>query len=725
MLLVVGIAAMVRIILLPIQKGKYYRGEIGDVNEIVIDDRIFRIEKDAISGKRGNLFSDDGTVLLSNVFIYDLYWYPSYITKKDHNLFMSRVDSLIRIFHRINPNKSISTYNVIIKQSYLDYRRAYEKASSLTKSNNTNIRKQGYKIIDGLQKQYVLIRVSNVNQVGKWVRQKDIDGIDALFAEWQGDDQLRGGCKKDRREVRRQLTGSYPKSVLGIFESVSSQHKTDSIIFRQGIEGYYDSILRGELRDRRVLKVNNGTVRLKENRYLSPQNGYDITTTINNDIQRVTKNALEKQLLNSGARWGCAIVMEVESGEIKAICNLDRVGNRYEEQIDHATSERYEPGSTFKLMTLLAALESGKVDTNTIVSCSKGNFTLKRAFVISDNKGLYDAAIKGYPSISAFLSFLKKMSLDENLHIETAQAQTPHLKPITNKESDYKNITHGYSIKIPPIYMLAYYNAIANNGIYIRPTFVKSVRPSGKTVNESVLNYKKIINPAICSPITIAKIKDCLEAVITEGTAKRARDEQYLSNIKKDDTTRVYHPLIAGKTGTAFLYDKKYSDTLKNSSFIGYFPSQKPKYTCLVLISGTVLDASYTAVPVFKEIADKLYTYDMEIELSKSGEHNQKNIPVSRFGYSKDVNLIYEELKIPVKYTGIAPFVSAIKNKDKEVVFNSIDIQGKILPKLNDATAKDAVYILEKMGYAVQMQGRGKVRDIQINEKKATLYMEN
>ncbi len=720
--------AMYRIVSLAVAKGKYYRGEIDDDKEMVIDGRIFKIETNTISGKRGNIISDDGTVLLSTVYIYDLYWYPSYIytNKVNDSLFMLNVDSLIQIFHRINPKKSIDSYNKLIKEEYLNCRQAYKKAIKQTKSNEKKEKEKGYLAIKNLQKEYVQIKVSNVSRTNEWVRQKDIDEIDSLFAAWKGGGNFRGGCKKDRRDVRRQLTGGYPKSILGMFESVSSSNRTDSIIFKKGIEGYYDSTLRGKCITYRILKVNNETVRLKENRDISPSNGCDVVTTINNDIQRVTKNALEKQLLLSGAAWGCAVVMDVKSGEIRAICNLDKVGNIYEERIDHATTERYEPGSTFKLMTLLAALESGKIDTNTIVECDKGNYySLKKAFVISDNKGLYNAARMTHKNISSFLLSLKGMSLEKDLKIETAQARIPILIPITSKESDFRNVTHGYSVKIPPVYMLAYYNAIANDGKYIKPTLVKSITCPDKGSSTS---QHEIINAAICSPQTIAKAKDCLEAVVTEGTARRARDNQYLAYIKNKDTNIIHYPLIAGKTGTAFIYDekeKKYSPTLKNSSFIGYFPSQKPKYTCLVLVSGTPLDASIVAVPVCKEIAEKLNMHDIEIELSESRQNSKKNIPTSRFAYTKDIQTIYNELHIPISLSNENQYVSLTKNDNNDIVSIPRKIPNRSVAELKHATVKDATYILEKMGYTVQIRGKGKVNDIQIAGTTAIVFLKD
>ena len=729
-----GIFAVYRIVSLAVVYGKLYKGGIESGQEITIDNRTFKKENGTISGKRGSIFSDDGTVLLSNVFIYDLYWYPSYVSEKNDSLFLKNVDSLINIFYRINPKNSIAYYNKSIKEEYLNYRQEYRTAVKQTKNKDNNVKKQGYQTINNLRKRQVKIKISNLSRTNEWVRQKDIDEIDSLFADWYGSTRFRGGCKKDRRDVRRQLSGGYPRSILGMFESISAKDKTDSIIFTRGIEGYYNAELQGETITYEILKVNNEVVRLKENQSLSPSNGCNIVTTIDNDIQRVTKDALEKQILFSGAAYGCAIVMEVESGEIKAICNLDRIGNYCKEQADHATAERYEPGSTFKLMTLLAALKSEKVDTNTIVDCEKGRFSLKRAFAISDNDGLYNAAKAGYSNLSAFLIALRAMSLDKDLKIETAQAQIPILNPVTKRprESDFRNITHGYSVNIPPIYMLAYYNAVANNGKFVKPVLVKSIDcPNG----EKIVPQHDVINKSICPPQVIAKAKGCLEAVVMEGTGKRARDEQYLYCIKNQDTNTVCHPLIAGKTGTAYIYaerERKYSYDLphshplykiKNSSFIGYFPSQSPKYSCLVMLSGTVLDGGVAAVPVCKEIADKLYLHDVEVEQSKSNDNQQRIIPVCRFANINDLQMIYSRLQISVSVSNESQYAGIAKNEKEEVVCLPKKIKNYSLSELQGASVKDAVYVLEKAGYSVIVKGKGKVSDIEFVGKKAVVVL--
>jgi cell division protein FtsI (penicillin-binding protein 3) len=319
------------------------------------------------------------------------------------------------------------------------------------------------------------------------------------------------------------------------------------------------------------------------------------------------------------------------------------------------------------------------------------------------------------------------MSLKEDIKIETKQAKIPVIDDaITRrmKESDFKSVTRGYSVKIPPIYMIAYFNAVANNGKYVKPILVKSKTCTDK--EKSALQVK-VINPAICSPAVIAKAKDCLETVVTDGTGWRAQDDQYLVCIKNKDTNILCRPLIAGKTGSAFIYiekERKYSKYLspshpskdiKNSSFIGYFPSHKPKYTCLVLISGTNLDGGRIAAPVVKEIAEKLHLHDVEMELSKLSKNNQRIIPTVRFAYAKDVDIIYNELKIPLVLPNGSQYVGISKDGKNEVVITPIKTQWYTLSELRHASAKDAVYILEKAGYNLIIKGKGKVSDVQIN----------
>ncbi|MDR0368323.1 MAG: hypothetical protein LBH82_04180, partial [Bacteroidales bacterium] len=183
---ILGIMAIYRIVSLNIKMGKYYVGGIPENTEVVIDNRTFKIESGSMTGKRGNILSDDGTILLSTVYIYDLYWYPAYIEANDDTLFMQKVDSLIHIFHRLNPKYSLDYYRKNIKEEYLNYKKEYRQARNKTKSKDENLQKEGRATINALRKRYKKIKITNVSNKNEWVRQKDINEIDSLFAQWKG-----------------------------------------------------------------------------------------------------------------------------------------------------------------------------------------------------------------------------------------------------------------------------------------------------------------------------------------------------------------------------------------------------------------------------------------------------------------------------------------------------------------------------------------------------------
>jgi cell division protein FtsI (penicillin-binding protein 3) len=713
----IGIAVMYRIVHLSVSMGKYYEGRFPTDTVIHINNRVFRFEEAKEMGKRGDILLDDGTILLATIFVYDLYWYPSKVYPRNDSLYLNRVDSLIGIFHRINPKTSMEEYAKLLKTDYLKYREDYDNAMLGIKDKNKEIRSKTATELAELRQKKVLIHISNTEQPERWARQRDMNEIDTLFKGWKGG--FRGGCHKDPKEVRRQLAGGFPSSVLGTW----AKHKGEKHHSFRGIEGYYDTILAGELVSKQILKVNNVTVRQKKNQNISPKKGKSIVTTINKDIQRVTRDALKKRLLEDPtAAWGCALVMEVKTGQIKAIVNLDRHKGGFEELTDHATTESFEPGSTFKLITLLAALEA-KVDTAAAVKCEKGTFSLKRAFAISDNEGMYHAAKMGYANLKTFRNAYLKMGLQNDLHIETAHAKQPKLSSITDKEIDYKNVTHGYSIKVPPVYMLAYYNAVANKGVYIKPTLIKAITsPHGEKEEKK----PEIVQKQICSPQTIRLAQACLEAVVMEGTARRAQDDRYKTG--KANQEEGIRPLIAGKTGTAYIYDEKmkdYSKTVKNSSFIGYFPADNPMFTCLVLISKTHSDAAYVAVPVCKEIAEKINDHYKEVSKSNKKEAEKKHLPLCGFAYRKDIETVYKGLGIPVKALAAEnKYAAAERSADSSIVFRAKEVKtNNLSASLRNATAKDAAYILEKRGYKVLIRGVGKVSEVLVQGKMAVVVL--
>jgi len=720
-MLIIGIIASARIVSLVATKGDYYRGDF-DTTKVITEDRIFNVNFEYRTGIRGNIYSDENDLMLSTIYIYDLYWYPSQVI--DSLKFMHNLDSLVSIFNEVNPRVSKKEYFKIIQNALIDHRNQYNKAVNKTKSEDKQIKNEGINELNKLKNQYKCIKISKATKSNEWVTQEHWDKIRSLFPSKTA---YHGGCKVDKRLIHKNVYNNTASATIGYLNTQHSSKYTDSIVYAKGIEGYYDSLLAEEKLVFRKLYANKVLIPLRENRRINPKNGCDIITTINLDIQRITENALNDQLKAINAVWGCAIVMEVQSGEIKAISNLSRTSEGvYEETVDHAVTESYEPGSTFKLITLMAALESGLVDTSTMVKCEENRvFSLKRAFEISDNEGLYNAAKLAYPQIYDYFVAITNMSLQKDLRIEVAKAQTPVLTSKTQREVDYVNVTHGYSIKVPPIYMLAYFNAIANDGKYIQPILVKKIRyPHNKVIDK----YAEVINPRICSKSTVRKVKACLESVVTHGTGIRARDENYKAFMR--DTSVDVKPLIAGKTGTAFIYDdkeRKYSETVKNASFIGYFPSENPKYTCLIFISGTSLDGGYVAAPVCKEIAEKIVNRDKEIAWSQTGKGIIANTPFTKFAHIVDLNKIYKELGYRMNYKVGNDWVMVNNvNQNKELNVEKRNLKKEYLARqLYGANAKDAVYILKKNGYNVIVNGIGKVAKVSFNESTATVELKN
>ncbi|MDR1792677.1 MAG: hypothetical protein LBR36_04455 [Bacteroidales bacterium] len=723
-----GIVALGKMFSTRIMLNTYYLGKIPNDTVITIENRTFEIIKQVQKGKRGNIFADDSkTLLLSTVYIYDIYWNPSKV-RNDSNiaLFINNLDSLSILLHKINPKWTAKQYADTLKNSLNQYQEAVRKS----KSKDSVVSKEG-KITKAKwdSRAGILIKRSNINSQATWVRTRDIAPIDSLFKKWQGNSSFRGGFKKDIQEVRRLLKGGYPRTVLGRFYTVSDVKRRDSLAFDRGLEGYYDSLLSGELVDCKQLEVNgNVMVNLPHSKERIPHDGWDITLTLNKDIQRIARNALENQLKNCSAKWGSVVVMEVKTGEIKAIANLNRIGDRYEETSEHTIAESYEPGSTFKLITLLAALEKG-VDTSDIVECEAGAdgkpryFSLKHAFAISDNQGLYHAALKKYPNLKEFVKGLKTMPLGKDLHIEIKNAGKMRMETLNKKTNvDYSNITHGYSISLPPIYMLAYYNAIANNGVYVKPRLVKSLSFS----NQSPTIYEtEIIDKQFCSPRVVKLAQGCLEAVVTEGSGRRGQGKFYQEAVKAGQTN--VKPLIAGKTGTAFIYDneqKKYTN-IKNSSFIGYFPAEMPEYTCLVFISETTADASSIAVPVCKEIADKLVTYRKEITDGNQRKNPAEYLPSKSIGFENDISLIYKQLGCKLKIPDNAKLITVFNNGTNLAVSPNNLKTNDLNTLLEGTSARDAVYILEKRGYQTAVFGRGKVKNVSITGNKAKIELTN
>ena len=506
-----------------------------------------------------------------------------------------------------------------------------------------------------------------------------------------------------------------------------------------GLEGAYSKELEGISGQRLMRKIANGVWRpVENNNQIEPENGKDIITTIDINIQDVAEHALMKCLDSNNADHGCAILMEVKTGYIKAIANLKkRKDGSFGEDINYAIWESAEPGSTFKLASLLAVLDEGKYDTNEIVNTGKcmyanremidsheegyGRISVAKAFMLSSNVGISQIVYKTfYDNQQKFIDRLYAMNINKPLGVELKGEGNPFIKDTKNaswSKTSLPWMSIGYELLITPLQTLTLYNAIANDGVMVKPLFVKEIRQTGKLIQ---LNEANVINKAICKQETLKKVQKILIEVVEHGTAKNLFNTVYK---------------IAGKTGTAQLdYGKADNQKTFKASFVGYFPADNPKYSCIVIINNPSKGKYYggaVAAPVFKEIADKVYATQLNIRQEEK-KATALQIPYVAAGNQKDLNTIYSKLNFPVSSQNPeADWIESYK-KDTITLYKAKTIKVKTVPETAGMGLKDAVYLLEKSGLKVNIVGRGSVESQSIPSgnpvnigQQITLYLKN
>lgn len=501
-----------------------------------------------------------------------------------------------------------------------------------------------------------------------------------------------------------------------------------------GIDGAYDSYLKGVEGIRMMKKIKGGVwIPVNDDNVIEPKSGQDVVTTIDVNIQDVAESALKHQLKKHNAGHGTAILMEVKTGDIKAISNLGKTKNgSYREIYNYAVGESRSPGSTFKLPALMGALEDNYVDLYDTVDTEKGEIqyydkkltdsesegygkiSVKEAFEYSSNVGISKIIYDNYKNRETqFIDRLYSMNLNEKLDLEIRGEGKPEIKYPGDKY--WSGITLpmmsiGYEVRLTPLQMLTFYNAVANDGIMVKPRFVKEIRDHGKVVK----SYgKEVINPSICSKPTVRKAQKLLEGVVQNGTGKNLRDANYT---------------IAGKTGTAQIANVQYGYSNKDeisyqASFVGYFPADDPKYTCIVVVNAPSKNVYYgnlVAGPVFKEIADKVYATSFEMHKDISFAHNakMKHIPYTKHSHKNELAKVLEELNIEADLKNISSEWVVTRKQDSLIDLANRRIDPHIMPNVVGMGVKDAVFVLEKLGLNVEIKGRGSIQQQSIQAGK-------
>ncbi|HHJ11091.1 MAG TPA: PASTA domain-containing protein [Bacteroidetes bacterium] len=512
-----------------------------------------------------------------------------------------------------------------------------------------------------------------------------------------------------------------------------------------GIEGAYDEVLRGQEGVRLMQKLSgNVWMPLKDGNEVEPKDGYDVVTTIDIDIQDVAENSLRKQLIRNNADHGTVILMEVKTGDIKAIANLerDKDGN-YRELYNYAIGESIEPGSTFKLPVLVAALEDGAFSIDDTVDAGHGKIkfydkmirdtkeggygkiTVKRVFEVSSNVGMSKLIMDHYADRPReLIDRLYSMRLNKKLGIDIKGEGTPMIRYPGDKYwsgISLAMISHGYEVRMTPLQILAFYNAIANDGIMVKPRFVRKLKYHGRTVKKYGV---EVLNPSVCSKATLEKAHMMLEGVVENGTARNLKNNLYK---------------IAGKTGTAQIANEKYGYRVNHkisyvASFVGYFPADDPKYSCIVVVSApsnSVYYGNLVAGPVFREVADKVYvsSLDLQRDYLTYADHTNK-APYSKNGYLPETKYVFNKMGVHYMQDKQEEdeWVLVI-NRDSIVDIKSLKVMDFLVPNVAGMGLKDALYLLEKEGLQVIADGWGTVKNQSLPpgtrvRKRMTIHLE-
>jgi cell division protein FtsI (penicillin-binding protein 3) len=492
---------------------------------------------------------------------------------------------------------------------------------------------------------------------------------------------------------------------------------------KNGLELRYDSLLRGQPGVCIRQKVAGKYMGVNQR---EPVDGIDLVTTLDIHIQDIAETALGRELRRINATSGTVVLMEVATGEVRAISNLGLMpsGDYYETQ-NYAVSDQSEPGSTFKTFSMIVAMEDGYVEPGDSVNAGNGirmmygrnmtdhnknrggyhMITAAKSIWYSSNIGVSSLIDKYYKSQPCkFVDGLYRLGLNKSLNLEIPGSGRPRIPyPADTKRywarTDLPWMSIGYVTQIPPIYTLAFYNAIANNGTLVRPYFVKAYSRNGQTLEEF---SPQVLNTKICSDTTLVKIRLMLDSVVGNGTGAGARSKVVA---------------IAGKTGTAQL-SKGSSGYLQGGtthqvSFCGYFPADKPKYSCIVVIrepKGELPSGGKQAGGVFREIAERMYAQNLRLKPENPDSSFTPSYPIPKAGRILTLEKILTDLNIPFNKNVTGKSLWAQTNSDsKGVSIMSRDLVKKLVPNVFGMGARDAVYLLGSLGLNVSISGRGKV----------------
>lgn len=644
-----------------------------------VADRFVR-ENVVVFPNRGNIISSDGKLMASSLPEFKIYMdFKAGGIKKD-TMLMNHMQEICEGLHKIFPDKSAA-----------EFRRTLLKGRKMGSQN-------------------YLIYPNRIS----YIEFKEVKKLPVFNLS-----KFKGGLHELAYNQRKKPFGSLAMRTLGdVFPDTALGAKN-------GIELTYDKYLKGEVGITHRQKIRNKYLNIVDK---APVNGYDIITTIDVDVQDIAEKALVDQVESLEAEAGVAIVMETKTGEVKANVNMTR-GNdgKYYEMRNLAVSNLMEPGSTFKTASIIVALEDGYITPEYEVDTEKGVVNMhgakmkdwnwykggygvinvKKILEVSSNIGVSKIIDHFYGSNpQKYIDGLKRMNIDTPLELGFTGEASPIIKNANAKNFSRTSLpwmSIGYETMIPPIYILNFYNAIANNGKMIKPIFVKAIAKEGNIVEEF---STEVINEKICSDKTLKDIRGILKSVVSEGLAKPAGSKLFS---------------VSGKTGTAQISQGKAgykSGRVKHLvSFCGFFPSENPIYTCYVAIQAPKASPSggIQAGGVFSKIAERVYAKHLTHSLEKAKDSTSVMIPEIKNGNLNETTFILDELDINYSKNDMdldeddeikwGKAISTVEN----VQLDEMSLNEKLVPNVRGMGAKDAVFLLEGRGLIVKLNGKGKV----------------
>lgn len=652
-------------------EGNYWRGMSDSMHQRIVE----------LDADRGTIYSEDGQMLSTSLPQFDIYldFQADGLRAKNGKIFRENLDSFSTALSKFFGDKSTSQYRAELKEGYRKKSRYYSLKKKLSFEE--------YKAF----RQFPLVRLG----------------------------RNRSGVIVEESSKRLSPFGLLANRTIGLSrEHIASNGKVKKQ--NVGLEMSYDSLLTGRKGQRLVRYASGGAIPV-EGLEVDPENGKDIYTTLDVNIQDITENALLRMMESSEAMYGTGIVMETKTGKIKAMANLGRRPDGSYWEDDNYALRVTEPGSTIKLVTLLAILEKGSSRLGDLVEVgSEGHMivgprnvndaerspkpvlTVEECFAHSSNVGMSKLALKAFSQDpKEFREYLHRYHMDIPSAVDLSNIPKPRLASLEKSSGGLMNMltmSFGYALQVSPLQTLTLYNAIANDGKMMKPYLVSSVRQDGILVRQF---EPTVLEEQISSPEVIKAAKQSMEAVVKEGTGKPAFKGMPFA--------------VAGKTGTAHVADGmiKYPDGVYQASFVGYFPANDPQYTCIVVIRSKPHAAVHyggtLSGPVFREIASKLYSIYVNKKEVLPYEAKKDSAAFFYAGNTEDVRQVYKSLEVPFKDSAAQGTWSSVYASSYTPVIQSRTVRQQMMPNVKGMGLKDALFLLENMGIKVSLQGKGKV----------------